>query len=245
MQTSISQRRSKLGRRLSWLVVAAMTTAALVGPSTTAVFAASVTPYAIGEEFGKNPTCEDLDGAFGGGQTWAELEKIDGMPANGVYGEITIFNVSGQTFSWSSTVGVDAVLVKAGSDNHALYVYAPNAGSPESFGDTNLTHGPDQQGTSHVSFCFDESNPQPTPTPEESPNPTPTPEPSEEPTPTGSVLSEVGEPEVTLPPTDTLVPSTGAPTGENWRLILLALAAVLATSLVLTPQRAEARRKDR
>ena len=312
MQTSLLQRRSRLGRRLSWLVVASMTTVALVGPSASSVSAASVAPNFIGESFGKNPTCEDLDGAFGGGQTWTELEKIDGMPANGVYGEITISGVSGQTFSWSSTVGVDAVLVKAGSDNHNLYVYAANGAAVESFGDTNLTHGPNQQGTSHVTFCFDETNPQPTPTPTPTPDPTPTPTPDPTPTPTptpdptptptpdptptptpdptptptpdptptptpdptptptptnppvfqpaptpvptpeptpepptGGVLAETGAPQVTLPPTDTLSGSTQTPTGESWRIVLLAMAGILATTLLLTPVMQPAKRKDR
>jgi hypothetical protein len=91
--------------------------------------------------------------------------------------------------------------------------------------------------------------PTPTPTPDPTPTPTPVPTPSptpqESPTPTGSVLSEVGTPQITLPPTDTLSANTGAPTGENWRLILLAMAGILATTLVLTPVRAPARRKDR
>ena len=40
-----------------------------------------------------------------------------------------------------------------------MYVYAPTAASAESSGDTGLTHGPSQQGISHVSFCYDTSQP--------------------------------------------------------------------------------------
>jgi len=86
-------------------------------------------------------------------------------------------------------------------------------------------------------------NPTPQPTPTPTPQPTPTPEPT--PTPTGSVLSEVGTPKVTLPPTDTLSESTQAPAGDSWRLILLAMAGILTTTLLLTPAPARARRKDR
>jgi hypothetical protein len=50
---------------------------------------------------------------------------------------------------------------------------------------------------------------------------------------------------VTLPPTDTLSESTQAPAGDSWRLILLAMAGILATTLLLTPAMAPARRKDR
>jgi hypothetical protein len=65
------------------------------------------------------------------------------------------------------------------------------------------------------------------------------------PTPTGEVLAETGAPAVTLPPTDTLSGSTQAPAGESWRLILLAMAGILATTLLLTPAMSPARRRDR
>lgn len=99
------------------------------------------------------------------------------------------------------------------------------------------------------------ATPDPTPTPNPTPNPTPTPVPTPTPTPdpadelisvpTGEVLSEVGIPRVTLPPTDTLPQGTSAPSSDNWRLILLAMAGILAGSLVLTPSQALARRKER
>ncbi len=205
---SRSRARSRLARRLSWLVVLSLTSAALFAPGVSPVAAASVTPIFIEDDHGPNPTCADLDGPFGGGQTWAELEKIDGNPTVGTFGEITITAVSGQTFSWTSTVGVDAVLVKAGSDNHALYVYAPTAASAESFGDTDLTHGPDQQGTSHVTFCYDTSNPSPTPTPTPTPTPvvTPTPTPVVTPTPT-PVVTPTPTPVVTPTPTPVVTPT--------------------------------------
>jgi hypothetical protein len=265
----------RLARKLSWLVVASLAGAALFAPS---VRAASVAPIFPGGTLGSNPTCSDLAAAYGNGQTWLELEKIDGMPADGTYGEITISDVSGQTFSWSSTVGVDAVLVKAGNDNHAVYVYAPTADSAESFGDTNLTHGQNQQGTSHVSFCYDTSNPPPPPTdapptdtpptdapptdtpptdapptdtpPTDAP-PTDTP-PTEPPdggvlptaTPAGGVAGSTGTPNVTLPPTDTLGTATTAPAGDGWRLILLAMAGIVAGALLLTPASTVVNRKD-
>jgi len=50
---------------------------------------------------------------------------------------------------------------------------------------------------------------------------------------------------VTLPPTDSLSGGSQAPGGDSWRLILLAMAGILATSLLLTPARAEVLRKDR
>jgi hypothetical protein len=48
---------------------------------------------------------------------------------------------------------------------------------------------------------------------------------------------------VTLPPTDSLSGGSQAPSGESWRLVLLAMAGILAATLLLTP--AEGRRKNR
>ena len=83
------------------------------------------------------------------------------------------------------------------------------------------------------------TNPTPTPTPTPTPVPTPTPTP----TGTGGVAGETGAPRVTLPPTDALSGSTQAPSGESWRLVLLAMAGILAGALLLTPS--GARRRNR
>jgi hypothetical protein len=50
---------------------------------------------------------------------------------------------------------------------------------------------------------------------------------------------------VTLPPTDTLSGSPSAPSGDTWRLILLAMAGILAGTLVLTPNQSKVKRHDR
>ena len=57
------------------------------------------------------------------------------------------------------------------------------------------------------------------------------------------MAGETGTPAVTLPPTDALSGSQ-APSGDSWRLILLAMAGLLATTLLLTPSPSMARRKD-
>jgi hypothetical protein len=49
---------------------------------------------------------------------------------------------------------------------------------------------------------------------------------------------------VTLPPTDSLSGGPAAPTGDSWRLILLAMAGILGATLLLTPAKASVRRKD-
>jgi hypothetical protein len=89
--------------------------------------------------------------------------------------------------------------------------------------------------------------PEPTPvvTPEPTPAPTavvtaePTPDPT--PAPTGGVGGATGSPSVTLPPTNTIGESGGG-TGDSWRVVLLAMAGLLAAALLLTP--ASVVRKD-
>ena len=55
------------------------------------------------------------------------------------------------------------------------------------------------------------------------------------------VEGATGHPAVTLPPTDTLG-SPAAPSSDSWRILLIALAALVATALVLTPATASRRR---
>ena len=258
----IAQTRSRIGRRLAWLATAGLTAAALLAPGATSVAAASVTPIFLPADIDgdgqadQNPTCAFLDGFYGGGQTWIEVAKFQPL-ANGTQNGVTISGVSGQVFDWSSTVGIDAVLVKAGSDNHALYVYASNAGSAEALSDTDLTHGPSQQGVSHVSFCMDEGSP-PTPTPTLAPTPTPTLAPTptptgSTPTPTGGVGGATGTPaggvggatsDPTLPSTATIDGTGSAASGDGWRVILLVMAGLLAVALLLTPAKAVIRKDD-
>jgi uncharacterized repeat protein (TIGR01451 family) len=60
--------------------------------------------------------------------------------------------------------------------------------------------------------------------------------------PSQRVLAATGTPSVTLPPTDSLGGTTG-PSDGTWRLALMAMAALLASVLVLTPARATNRRR--
>ena len=271
--------RSRLARRLSWLLVLSLTSVALFAPGATSVSAAE--PAAVynsidNPDLAGNPTCAAYDVTYGGGQTWQEVKKD---PAgNGVivvegFGTITVTNFDNEGgekgFSWTSTFGIDAVLAKNGSGNggyNVLYVYAPTAESVEATSGTFVTGSP--TGISHISFCFDATNPQPTPEPTPAPTPEPTPAPTPEPTPAptpeptplptegtptpaptpvptpaGSVGGATATPPAatagtTLPPTDTLGNAAPATGGDNWRIALLFLAGMLATALLLTPARA-------
>ena len=268
MNTTVTyaQRRPLGIRTVGWLAVALMLAMALV-PSLgiRPVLASHVEPIPVNSG---NPTCESFGEDYG--QVWTQT--VDNSPGNGTinvpgYGTITVSNFvqssSGTpgSFDWSSTFGLDAVFVKAGSSKHNLYVY-----NPESMGDTGL--GPQAgngNGISHISFCYD-VDPDPTPTPTEEPTPTPTeeptPTPTEEPTPTptdeptptpeasvggetatpeASVGGETATPRITLPPTDT-IGATAAPSSDAWRIMLIVLAGILASVLFLTPSRATRRR---
>lgn len=114
---------------------------------------ASVTPRLVAG----NPDCGDVGYNFG--------FKLDN-PQNGTFtltnppGEltggapsdpsnsVTLTNLSGNRFDWSATLGIDAVIVKAGP-NAYVYDY-----SPEAFSDTNLV-SPQPDSISHIEFCYD------------------------------------------------------------------------------------------
>jgi len=66
-----------------------------------------------------------------------------------------------------------------------------------------------------------------------------------EPTPTGGVFGATATPKVTLPPTDTIGDTPSSPSGEGWRLVLLAMAGLLAAGLILTPADAAVRIRRR
>jgi len=220
-------------RAIGWIVVVALLALAVLGPTSSLAST-------------ENPTCADAG--------YSLSFKIDtGSLANKTYKagdavvvtnwdgqEITLSNLSndGQTFDWSSTKPVSLVIVKAGSDNHRSYQYDPPASSG-----TGLTHGAGQQGISHISFCGSPllSTPPPTTPPSppiSTPPPPTTPPPTTPPTvaPTGSSLSETATPEPTLPPTDSLA-GEAQPSPDSWRLVLVAIAGLLAAILVLTPNR--------
>ena len=193
--------------------------------------AASVTPTPINSG---NPTCSEFNSG------WTEL-KVE-SPGNGTFTDgtltVTISNFQNSTsgtpgsFDWSSNIGVDAVLVKAGNDKHNLYVY-----DPESTGDTNL--GPQAgagNGISHISLCYDVSGPsgsQPVPS-------------GSQPAPTGSVLPIAtdkdlaagggGGVSLTPPPTDA-VDVEQSRTQVTWPIVLLIIATIIAAAGFLTPVR--------
>jgi hypothetical protein len=114
--------------------------------------AASVEPGVVAG----NPSCVGLGYDFGfKPNVPSENNPVGTHTIPGTIETITITK-SGDSISWTSTLGIDAVIVKGGP-NANVYVYDPPA---ESFGDTNLvppTNSANGQpfGFSHVEFCYD------------------------------------------------------------------------------------------
>jgi hypothetical protein len=173
----------------------------------------SVSPILI--EHTSNIPCSTLDDTYGGGQTWQEI-KID-PPGNGSEDGVTVTGFDGDAFDWTSAIGIDAVYVKGGNGGSYLYVYAANANAAESFGDTDLTlPNPANNGISHISFCYDASNPTPSTEPSTAPSTEPSTAPSTEPSTAPST-----EPS-TAPSTEpSTAPSTAPSVGPGTAVIVV------------------------
>ncbi len=63
--------------------------------------------------------------------------------------------------------------------------------------------------------------------------------------PGGSTLGETGTPNITLPPTDTVTGASDGGASQGWRLVILAMAGLIAAALLLTPARLIIRTDDR
>ncbi len=122
--------------------------ASLGGLGRTTAAAASVTPvYVAG-----NPTCADLGYTYG--LKFDYPSKSPGTYPLGT-GTVTWTLTNNKVVDWTSTFGVDAVIVKGGP-NANVYKYDPPA---ESFGDSGLVSpinvGGNLPDLSHVDFCYD------------------------------------------------------------------------------------------
>ena len=115
------------------------------------VGAASVTPTLSNDA---NITCQSLGYDYGLKPTPENAPNGTYLLNNGV-DSVTVDNNATGVDSWSSTIGIDAVVVKGGQNGQSnVYTYPS-----ESFGDTNLTtaNNPNGQpaGLSHLLFCYD------------------------------------------------------------------------------------------
>jgi hypothetical protein len=144
-----------------------------------------------------NPVTQPGNATCPAGTTELKVEPVE----SGTFtdGTLTVtLVVTGNTFSFTSNIGVDVVIVKGGPNSN-VYDYRPG----ESTGDTGL-HAPinpktgEPFGLSHVSFCYDVEAPTTTTTTA----PTTTTSTTAPPTTTTST---------TAPPTSTTTPSTTTP----------------------------------
>ncbi len=114
--------------------------------------AASVTPTFVSG----NPTCQDLGYEAGfKPNSPSEANPVGTHTLPDGVNTVTI-SIDGSGVDWTSTLGMDAVIVKGGP-NANVYAYDPPA---ESFGDTNLVTPTNSQnnqpyGLSHLVFCYD------------------------------------------------------------------------------------------
>jgi hypothetical protein len=147
-----------------------------------------------------NFTCSDFAATHGGGQQWLEVKFDTGELQSGTKDGVTLVWNGDNTFDFSSTMGIDAVFVKSGSQGSHLYVYAPTAQSSETFFDDGLTA---PQDISHISFCYDDSATTTTAPP---PPPPPPPPPTTTTTTTEATTTTTEAPTTTAPATTTTEP---------------------------------------
>jgi hypothetical protein len=197
--------RTRLSMSLGLMAVAAMVIVAAVYVSN--MQAASVEPTIVPD----NPTCEDFD--------LLEAVKVD-PPASGTFpfdGEsVTVTVHDGTSFDWTSTLGIDLVIVKGGPDSNA-YAYDEASGDTDLTAPSNCGVGDNQCGLSNMSFCYDKDKDTPTPTRTKTPTvtktqtATATATPSRTPTATATQTSTATA-TATATATQTLTP-TRTPTG--------------------------------
>lgn len=264
MSRTHSGARSRLARRLSWLGVVSMVGVALLAPTTSSVLAAapgnngtvkiedSVNPK---PEPANDPHVCQFDIKFffsDAGQTgdW----HIQSWPPTGDKTTVLegTYDTNGQGFDRQPASGYYSL-----PDGHYKLFWK----------------GDEEKLWKHKVFWVEceQTEPTETPTPTEKPKPTETPTPTEKPEPTetpkpihtpaptetnkvdptpkptgdvGPSTGKTNPPHATLPATDTLDAVSSAPASDSWRIVLLAMAGLLAAALMLTPARAAARKQD-
>ena len=133
------------------LVVAGTITAGLALPSPAPAAEPTIT-RADG-----NPSCASL----GAGFREVKLEPVRQGTTRFDGGSIT---VDGRVFDWSTTEGVDAVIVKGGP-NATVYRFAPEGTSGDDFHAPINPENGQPYGLSHIAFCFDADGDTPPPPP--------------------------------------------------------------------------------
>jgi hypothetical protein len=234
MELTQSAKRVATVRRLGWLSVASMLALALVAPTSPALAAQGQSvDICHGTGSDSNPYIAESPSVQSQGATEGEL--------------------TGGHSNHIGPVWFDGIEVEWG-DIIPPYDYVRTDGSIFHFAGLNWTAEGQAifNNECDIPVVTDPPPPTPTPTPfvatptpfVATPTPfvaTPTPFVAT-PTPFQSVQAETGTPSVTLPPTDAFT-GTAAPSGDSWRMFLIAMAALLASVLVMTPAKATSRRR--
>lgn len=145
-------RSKRLAVALGPITAAAVTVTALV--LTPWASASHVAPYVKSG----NPSCATVEG--GAGLTEFRIEPVaDGTYSDGTLTVTLAVNESAKTFDWSANRLVEIVIVKGGPKGANVYDYP----SPGDTSDTGL-QSPGNSGLSHLSFCYNPSEPPPSTT---------------------------------------------------------------------------------
>ncbi len=227
MLTSQTRGGFRLARPFSWLVAAALTTAALVGPTTVPVLGAEQVTLCHAAGQAGSPNFVTM--TIGGNVVYGPAGHLNenGTPQAGH--EQDYLGACGDDQTGDDQTGDDQTGDdQTGGGQTGDQTGGSQAGGTQSGTTNNSPASGDQPGGSQAGDA--------------APGAT-----TDGPAPIGQVAGATGTPRITLPPTDTL-PGTSeapAPAGDGWRLILLAMAGILATTLLLTPTGSVARRRDR
>jgi hypothetical protein len=229
-------------RKLGWLATASLLGAALIAPGATAAATGpEVEPTAVE---GNITECPEGQG------TTFFFEDSGSETIGDITVELT-YNADAKTVDFEVEGGVAWHAFIKGGDGYNHYDYTPLGGVPADDGlvaPDNGSEGP--AGLSHAVICVqpveEESESVPVESEEVSDEPSVSvPVESEEISnePSGSVQAETGTPEEEVtPPTTDALGATSSPSSDGWQLVLIALAAILATALIVTPASRKARR---
>jgi hypothetical protein len=226
-----AQTRSRASRRLGWLVVIGLALSALLWPATAIAAQETIkichatgsdaNPYVV-----NNPS---KDGKVSGHADHTGPIWFDGI--DGDWGDI----IPSFTFDGGSFPGLNWT-----TQGQAIYNNDCNIPDPTATPTQAPTATPTQAPTATPTQAPTAT---PTPAPTGSVEPTQTINPT--PTPAGSVEGATATPARTLPSTSTIDGSGNGPMNDGWRVVLLALAGILAAALLLTPASAVVRKDDR
>jgi hypothetical protein len=229
-----AQSRSRASRRLGWLVVVGLAVAALAAPSGTSL-AADKTEITIchatgsqGNPYVVNSPAINSSGAFAGELAGGHNSHTGPLWFPGIqvtWGDIIPpYEYPPANFTYAGLNWTTAGQAIYNNDCNIPQATATPTSAP--------TSTPTEAPTA-------------TPAPTGSVEPTQTVNPTATPAPTGSVEAATATPARTLPSTSTIDGSGNGPMNDGWRVVLLALAGVLATALLLTPATAVIRKDDR